>query len=153
MDERTIALYALIIAVFALLISGILAWYQIAQYRRDRRGVIVEGRLSQEPRGWNSVIFTNLSSTPILIKDWEMTWRKRKFLFFGDEKRADDRLGPWDWPITIPPHDRHELELKEVYHFNWNPKTYKGNLYIDIYIAGKKGRVRKLVYKPYRREK
>ncbi|PSL23486.1 hypothetical protein [Dyadobacter jiangsuensis] len=149
----SIAFAALVTAIIALLISVPLAWIQISQYRRDRRGIIVEGRPKHEQKEWNSVILTNLSSTPILIKDWEMTWKRRKFFVWPVERRADDRGGPYDWPITIPPHDRYELELAEVYHFNWNPKSYKGKLYIDLYIAGKSRRVRRLVHKPSRPKK
>lgn len=149
----SIALAALVTAIIALLISVPVAWIQISQYRRDHRGIIVEGRPKHEQKDWNSVILTNLSSTPILIKDWEMTWIKRKLFIWPVERRADDRGGPYYWPITIPPHDRYELELGEIYHFNWNPKSYNGKLYIDLDIEGKRGRVRKLVYTPYHPKK
>lgn len=149
MDANTIALLALGVSVLALIISVPVAYTQVSQYFEDRRGVFLSYSMKTEQGTWNEVHLTNLSSKPIVVSDWEMTWKKRRFFRRNVEKRADIRLGPDPWPLTLEPHKRVNITLSDVYDFNWNPKKNMGSLYIDLHVTGRNKPLRKFIFKPY----
>lgn len=143
-----IATAALIISIISASFTGVQAYLQHRQFKLDNRGIAVGYTQKSQKGTWNVIHMTNLSSRPISVDDWVLTWKKRRWIVFSTEKQADSRIYPESRPLTLHPHVRENITLDEVNDFRWDPKTYKGDLHIDLHLSGDKRIVRLLVYKP-----
>jgi len=137
MTTETLANYSFIISLTSLVVSAVLGWLKIKEYRRDNRHVSVTWSLNGNDDIGNYIYLTNLSSTPILVDYWQIGWVRR--IWFRKRFLPIDVFADEDLHMTLEPRQRKALSFKDQYSFNWYPKnSEKMKLYIYLDLAGRK---------------
>lgn len=124
-----------VLAIWGAIISTVLAAFKIWETYTERRRILVSYRFGSEDEG-NDIILKNPGKTPIMIDGYELFWSKWRFL----RKRSFFEFAfPEDGPrsLIIGAHSRAVLNFSEMDYFTpYKPK--KGNLYIRLYLTGKR---------------
>ena len=132
------------IAVWAAVLSTILALIKIWEIWKTRIRIEVSYSFMGIPEEGNQVIIRNLSPTPIIITYWDLQWRKRKLFI-----KPTFTIGPNEFneDIKISGHTSHKLIFRDQDHFDWGPSSLgKNKIYLLLHIAGKKWPSLKKVY-------
>ena len=124
-----------IIAIIALVISIILAIIKIIEFYRDR--FRLEAWHNFDYKG-DSIYLTNPTRNTILVTNWNLVWIKKRFKItvaknyiatLYDEELNFIKIDPCYW---------HQISLNEQNSISWVPKERNMNLWIELFIAGRK---------------
>jgi hypothetical protein len=121
------------LAVWGAVLSTFLAAREIY---KARTRIEIGYNFTGLPEEGNEITIRNLSSSPIIIKYWELVWCKRKFLKWVPFKSVDP--GEFNKDIHVPEHSSTSLLFAEEEYFDWSHKSLKGGkIFIRLHLAGK----------------
>ena len=97
----------------------------------------------------NKVKITNLSDTPITINYYRLVFIKRTGVFGWSKKEVDEKVMDIDSDgFKVDSHSSVTLHFINEDHFDWgNQVTYYDEIYLHLYIAGKKQIFKNRIYK------
>ena len=134
-----------IIAFWGAGLSTSLALIKIWELWSARKRVEIVCCYDGRPEVGNDIIIRNLSDKPIIITYWELLFCERKglrWVTYRNENPAEDTSD-----ICIQGHTSKKINFSDQDYFPWGYKTLGGKrLYFNIYIAGKRKPVKRLVY-------
>jgi hypothetical protein len=98
-------LFSMILAIWASLLSTVLACVKIWEVWRDRLRLSASYEFSAPGHGGNKIIIENPSKQPVMVSYWELFWLKRRsFIKEADSFRfvtvrsgglCFERIAPW----------------------------------------------------------
>ncbi|WP_316235305.1 MULTISPECIES: hypothetical protein [unclassified Bradyrhizobium] len=140
----------MILAIWASVVSTMLAGIKILEMWRDRRRLTTSYNFAAPGHGGNKITIENPSKTPVMISYWELLWVKRHHLKIettGGRFPTDEGY----CSITIPEHGRHILTFDDAEYFDWgHSTTNKRKLYLKLHIVGRRKPLTLSVYDPNR---
>lgn len=140
----------MILAIWASLVSTMLAGIKILEVWRDRLQLTTSRNFAAPGHGGNEIIIENPSKTPVMISYWELLWIKQRHL---RKETTGGRFPPDEGycSITILGHGRHVLTFDDAEYFDWGQSTTsKGKLYLKLHIVGRRRPLTLQVYDPNR---
>jgi hypothetical protein len=134
---------SMLIALWGAGLSTLLAIVKFLELWRERFRLDVSYNLTGSIDIGNTILIRNLSSRPIILDHWELSYcsrwlhRKCEDIAYADFNATDRR---------IEPHSTFKLQFSGQDHFSWGSERLKGRrIYIRLFIAGRKS-VLKPVY-------
>lgn len=145
MTQQTLSM---ILAIWATIVSTVLAYIKILEVWRDRLRLSTSYEFAAPGYGGNRIIIENPSKTPIMISYWELLWiRRARFISEVTDGRFPTDEGYCN--ITIPAHARHVLEFDGSEYFEWGSSAISnGTLYIKLHVVGRRNPLTLRVYNP-----
>ena len=134
-----------IIAFWGAGLSSLLALIKVWELWTSRQRVEIVCYFDGRPEVGNDIIVRNISDKPIIITYWELLFceRKRfKWVAYRNENPAEDTCD-----ICIQGHSSTKFNFSGQDYFSWGHKALDGKrLYFNLYIAGKRKPVKRLIY-------
>ena len=134
-----------IIAFWGAGLSTSLALMKIWELWSARKRVEIVCYFDGRQEVGNDIIVRNLSDKPIIITYWELLFCERKgfqWVTYRNENPAEDTSD-----ICIQGHTSKKINFSGQDYFSWVHKELCGkSLYFNLYIAGKKKSVKRLLY-------
>lgn len=134
-----------IIAIWGAGLSTLLALVKIWELWSSRRRIEVSYSFNGLPEIGNDIIIRNLSDKPMIVTYWKLLFCEKKdfkWVPYRNENPAEDTND-----IYITGHSSVKLNFSGSDYFACGHKALDGKrLYLNLYIAGKRTPVKKLVY-------
>ncbi|WP_345977577.1 hypothetical protein [Sulfurimonas sp. HSL3-7] len=134
-----------LIAIWGAGLSTLLALIKIWELWSSRRRIEVSYNFVGLPEIGNDIIIRNLSDKPMTVTYWELLFCEKKAFKWVPYRNENPADGTSD--IYIAGHSSIKLNFSGPKYFAWGHKALGGKrLYLNLYIAGKRKPVKKLVY-------
>ncbi len=133
---------AIIISAFSLIVSLTLMAIKIWETYRDRLRIEAWRNTSFEDE---SISLANPTRNTILIKHWDLIWIKKRFFFPRGKYSVQTNYDGNNSMIKLEPCNFYEIDFNEPFQINWEPGQPNMDLCIDLYVAGRKRPVRKII--------
>ncbi|OWU66387.1 hypothetical protein ATO2_18900 [Roseovarius sp. 22II1-1F6A] len=125
------------IPAWAAVVSTSLAAIKIWEtFWRDRIRLAVSYSLSGERGGQHEITVANLSSVPVQISSWDLTWKPRWFAFWLKEVNVSPQ---YTYRFKIMGHDSYQINFEGRNQFAWGWKIASGRqLVLELNLFGRK---------------
>lgn len=132
----------LTIANFAFVISASLALIKFLEVIHNRLRIEAWHSSSYEDE---RICLANPTRNTVLIKNWSLVWVKKKFFICIHKKEISTNYDSFENRMRIEPCNYQEIKFNDENQINWMPKEKNMNMYIWLYVAGRKFPIKKKI--------